>query len=181
VDELEAAVRTVCEPIFSKPLKDISFGHVLLQLLSIAQRFDMVVQTQLILLQKTLVQVEGLGRVLYPDLDIWQTGKPVLKAWMRDQTGPRATLQAATRLVRSALWLEKLTGPQTGGRTGRFAVASPDGYRPAARRGPLTVPGRGRRHPHHRRSALAGAGNRAALGCLGSWSRWFAKSLVWKA
>jgi ubiquinone biosynthesis protein len=97
VDELEAAVRTVCEPIFSKPLKDISFGHVLLQLLSIAQRFDMVVQTQLILLQKTLVQVEGLGRVLYPELDIWQTGKPVLKAWMRDQTGPRATLRRLRR------------------------------------------------------------------------------------
>jgi ubiquinone biosynthesis protein len=70
---------------------------VLLQLLSIAQRFDMVVQTQLILLQKTLVQVEGLGRVLYPDLDIWQTGKPVLKAWMRDQTGPRATLRRLRR------------------------------------------------------------------------------------
>jgi ubiquinone biosynthesis protein len=97
VDELEAAVRSVCEPIFSKPLKDISFGQVLLQLLSIAQRFDMVVQTQLILLQKTLVQVEGLGRVLYPDLDIWQTGKPVLKAWMRDQTGPRATLRRLRR------------------------------------------------------------------------------------
>ncbi len=93
VDELESAVRTVCEPIFSKPLKEISFGQVLLQLISVARQFNMEVQPQLILLQKTLVQIEGLGRVLYPDLDIWQTGKPVLKAWMIEQTGPRATLR----------------------------------------------------------------------------------------
>jgi len=97
VDELESAVRTVCEPIFSKPLKEISFGQVLLQLISVARRFDMEVQPQLILLQKTLVQIEGLGRVLYPDLDIWQTGKPVLKAWMLEQTGPRATLRRLRR------------------------------------------------------------------------------------
>ncbi len=97
VDELESAVRTVCEPIFSKPLKEISFGQVLLQLISVARRFDMEVQPQLILLQKTLVQIEGLGRVLYPDLDIWQTGKPVLKAWMIEQTGPKATLRRLRR------------------------------------------------------------------------------------
>ena len=97
VDELESAVRTVCEPIFSKPLKEISFGQVLLQLISVARRFNMEVQPQLILLQKTLVQIEGLGRVLYPDLDIWQTGKPVLKAWMLDQTGPKGTLRQLRR------------------------------------------------------------------------------------
>lgn len=97
VDELESAVRTVCEPIFSKPLKDISFGQVLLQLISVARRFNMEVQPQLILLQKTLVQIEGLGRVLYPELDIWQTGKPVLKAWMIEQTGPAATLRRLRR------------------------------------------------------------------------------------
>jgi ubiquinone biosynthesis protein len=97
VDELESAVRTVCEPIFSKPLKEISFGQVLLQLISVAHRFNMEVQPQLILLQKTLVQIEGLGRVLYPDLDIWQTGKPVLKAWMLDQTGPKGTLRQLRR------------------------------------------------------------------------------------
>ncbi len=97
VDELESAVRTVCEPIFSKPLKEISFGQVLLQLISVARRFNMEVQPQLILLQKTLVQIEGLGRVLYPDLDLWQTGKPVLKAWMIEQTGPRATLRRLRR------------------------------------------------------------------------------------
>ena len=97
VDELESAVRTVCEPIFSKPLKEISFGQVLLQLISVARRFNMQVQPQLLLLQKTLVQIEGLGRILYPDLDIWQTGKPVLKAWMIEQTGPRATLRRLRR------------------------------------------------------------------------------------
>ncbi|MBL8226452.1 MAG: ubiquinone biosynthesis regulatory protein kinase UbiB [Chromatiales bacterium] len=97
VDELESAVRTVCEPIFQKPLKEISFGLVLLQLIGVARRFNMEVQPQLILLQKTLVQIEGLGRVLYPDLDIWQTGKPVLKAWMLEQTGPKATLKRLRR------------------------------------------------------------------------------------
>ena len=97
VDELESAVRTVCEPIFAKPLKEISFGQVLLQLISVARRFNMEVQPQLILLQKTLVQIEGLGRVLYPELDIWQTGKPVLKAWMIEQTGPQATLRRLRR------------------------------------------------------------------------------------
>jgi ubiquinone biosynthesis protein len=97
VDELESAVRTVCEPIFQKPLKEISFGLVLLQLIGVARRFNMEVQPQLILLQKTLVQIEGLGRVLYPELDIWQTGKPVLKAWMLEQTGPKATLKQLRR------------------------------------------------------------------------------------
>ena len=109
VDELESAVRTVCEPIFSKPLKEISFGQVLLQLISAARRFNMEVQPQLILLQKTLVQIEGLGRVLYPDLDIWQTGKPVLKAWMIEQTGPRATLRRLGREIPDLRYaLEKL-------------------------------------------------------------------------
>jgi ubiquinone biosynthesis protein len=97
VDELESAVRAVCEPIFSKPLKEISFGAVLVQLIAVARRFDMEVQPQLLLLQKTLVQIEGLGRVLYPDLDIWQTGKPVLKRWMTEQTGPAATLRRLRR------------------------------------------------------------------------------------
>ncbi len=97
VDELESAIRTVCEPIFSKPLKEISFGQVLLQLIAVARRFNMEVQPQLILLQKTLVQIEGLGRILYPDLDIWQTGKPVLKAWMIEQTGPTATFRRLRR------------------------------------------------------------------------------------
>jgi len=97
VDELESAVRTVCEPIFNKPLKEISFAQVLLRLFETARRFDMQIQPQLILLQKTLVQIEGLGRDLYPELDIWQTGKPVLRNWMRIETGPRGVLRRLRR------------------------------------------------------------------------------------
>jgi ubiquinone biosynthesis protein len=93
VDELETAVRTVCEPIFNKPLKDISFAQVLLRLFETARRFDMQVQPQLILLQKTLFNIEGLGRQLYPELDLWQTAQPYLRKWMRARTGPRAMLQ----------------------------------------------------------------------------------------
>ncbi len=97
VDELEAAVRTVCEPIFNKPLKDISFGQVLLRLFQVARRFDMEIQPQLMLLQKTLVQIEGLGRELYPELDLWETGQPVLQKWMSAQTGPKATAERVWR------------------------------------------------------------------------------------
>src|SRR5690606_35211979 len=89
VDELEAAVRAVCEPIFDKPLKDISFGIVLLRLFQTARQFDMEVQPQLVLLQKTLLAIEGLGRQLYPDLDLWQTAHPVLEEWMAQRRDPR--------------------------------------------------------------------------------------------
>jgi ubiquinone biosynthesis protein len=90
VDEMESAVRTVCEPIFNKPLKDISFGVVLLRLFDISRRFQMRIQPQLILLQKTLLNVEGLGRDLYPELDIWQTAAPILRDWMRERASPKA-------------------------------------------------------------------------------------------
>ncbi|MEE9492799.1 MAG: ubiquinone biosynthesis regulatory protein kinase UbiB [Gammaproteobacteria bacterium] len=90
IDEFEAAIRTVCEPIFERPLKDISFGHLLLRLFQTAQRFDMHVQPQLVLLQKTLLNIEGLGRQLYPDLDLWQTAKPFLERWTKEQVGPLA-------------------------------------------------------------------------------------------
>jgi ubiquinone biosynthesis protein len=93
VDELETAVRTVCEPIFNKPLKDISFAQVLLRLFETARRFDMQVQPQLILLQKTLFNIEGLGRQLYPELDLWQTAQPYLRKWMRARSSPRAMLR----------------------------------------------------------------------------------------
>jgi ubiquinone biosynthesis protein len=93
VADMEAAVRTVCEPIFNRPLKEISYGHVLLRLFEIARRFDMVIQPQLILLQKTLINVEGLGRELYPELDVWSTAGPVLRSWMRERTGPRAVVR----------------------------------------------------------------------------------------
>ncbi|AGN83459.1 MULTISPECIES: ubiquinone biosynthesis regulatory protein kinase UbiB [Pseudomonas] len=92
VNEFEAAIRTVCEPIFEKPLKDISFGQVLMRLFQTARRFNMEVQPQLVLLQKTLLNIEGLGRQLYPDLDLWSTAKPYLERWMRDRYSPKAVL-----------------------------------------------------------------------------------------
>lgn len=84
-DQFESAIRTVCEPIFERPLKDISFAHLLLNLFRTAERFDMHIQPQLMLLQKTLLNIEGLGRQLYPDLDLWQTAKPFLEKWMKEQ------------------------------------------------------------------------------------------------
>lgn len=90
IDELESAVRTVCEPIFNKPLVEISFAQVLLRLFRVAQRFNVQIQPQLILLHKTLFNIEGLGRELYPELDLWKTAQPVLKTWMDEQVGPRA-------------------------------------------------------------------------------------------
>lgn len=93
VTELEAAIRAVCEPIFNKPLKDISFGLVLLRLFQTARQFDMQVQPQLVLLQKTLLNIEGLGRQLYPELDLWATAKPVLEKWMARRTDPRTHLR----------------------------------------------------------------------------------------
>jgi ubiquinone biosynthesis protein len=90
VDEFESAVRTVCEPIFNKPLKDISFAQVLLRLFETAQRFQMQLQPQLILLQKTLFNIEGLGRQLYPELDLWKTAHPILREWMREQVSGKA-------------------------------------------------------------------------------------------
>jgi ubiquinone biosynthesis protein len=89
IDEMESAVRTVCEPIFDRPLKDISFGRILLRLFEISRRFNMQIQPQLILLQKTLLNVEGLGRDLYPDLDVWNTATPILREWMRERTSLR--------------------------------------------------------------------------------------------
>jgi len=89
IDEMESAVRTVCEPIFRKPLKEISFGTVLLRLFEISRRFDMRIQPQLILLQKTLLNIEGLGRELYPDLDVFATASPVLRQWMHERVSPR--------------------------------------------------------------------------------------------
>ena len=93
VDEFESAIRTVCEPIFEKPLKDISFAVLVLRLFQVARRFHMEVQPQLILLQKTLLAVEGLGRQLDPNLDLWLTAKPFLETWLKKQIGPRALVK----------------------------------------------------------------------------------------
>jgi ubiquinone biosynthesis protein len=95
VDELESAVRTVCEPIANKPLKEISFGHLLINLFETAQRFDAQMQPQMLLIQKTLLQIEGVGRQLYPDLDLWDTAQPLLKQWMRERYSLGATLKEA--------------------------------------------------------------------------------------
>lgn len=106
IGEFEFAVRTVCEPIFEKPLADISFGHVLLNLFNTARCFNMEVQPQLVLLQKTLLYVEGLGRQLYPQLDLWKTAKPFLENWLKDQMGIPALLRSLRE--ESPYWIEKL-------------------------------------------------------------------------
>lgn len=99
VSDFEAAIRSVCGPIFEKPLAEISFGTVLLQLFQTARRFEMEVQPQLVLLQKTLLNIEGLGRQLYPELDLWATGKPYLESWVLERRGPKAI---AKRFVEQA-------------------------------------------------------------------------------
>jgi ubiquinone biosynthesis protein len=106
VDAFETAIRSVCEPIFEKPLKDISFGQVLLGLFQTARRFNMEVQPQLVLLQKTLLNIEGLGRQLYPDLDLWKTAKPFLENWMKERMGPKGVYRTIKQQAPD--WLEKL-------------------------------------------------------------------------
>lgn len=106
VDEFESAIRSVCEPIFEKPLKEISFGQLLLRLFQTARRFDMEVQPQLVLLQKTLFNIEGLGRELNPDLDLWKTAKPFLERWMSEQIGVRAMFKKFG--INAPHWVEKL-------------------------------------------------------------------------
>jgi ubiquinone biosynthesis protein len=93
VDDFEAAIRAVCEPIFAKPFKEISFGRLLLRLFQTSRQFNIQVQPQLVLLQKTLLNIEGLGRELDPDLDLWQTAKPFLERWMSEQVGWRGLIE----------------------------------------------------------------------------------------
>lgn len=106
VDEFEFAIRTVCEPIFNKPLAEISFGQVLVNLFNTARRFNMEVQPQLVLLQKTLLYIEGLGRQLYPQLDLWQTAKPFLENWVKEQMGVMAVFSKIKDNL--PFWNEKL-------------------------------------------------------------------------
>lgn len=106
VEEFEFAIRTVCEPIFEKPLAEISFGHVLLNLFNTARRFNMEVQPQLVLLQKTLLYVEGVGRQLYPQLDLWKTAKPFLESWLKDQMRIAALIRGLKE--KAPFWAEKL-------------------------------------------------------------------------
>ena len=106
VADFESAIRTVCEPIFERPLKDISFGHLLIRLFQTARRFNMEVQPQLVLLQKTLLNIEGLGRQLYPELDLWKTAKPFLERWADEQYGVRSIIRSVAR--NAPVWMEKL-------------------------------------------------------------------------
>jgi ubiquinone biosynthesis protein len=112
VDEFEAAIRAVCEPIFDRPLKDISFGKVLLRLFQTSRRFNVEIQPQLVMLQKTLLNIEGLGRQLDPELDLWTTAKPFLERWMNEQVGWRGLIktfkQEAPYLARSLPQLPRL-------------------------------------------------------------------------
>ena len=128
VDEMESAIRTVCEPIFNKPLKEISFGTVLLRLFEIARRFNVEIQPQLILLQKTLLNIEGLGRDLYPDLDIFKTAGPIMREWVREKMSGRALLENARA---------QTTGnphqPADAGAAGALGRAARAGRPPAAR------------------------------------------------
>ena len=110
IGDFESAIRTVCEPIFQKPLGEISFGVLLVRLFETARRFHMEVQPQLVLLQKTLLNIEGLGRELYPELDLWKTGKPFLDRWVKDRLGPKGLLRSARRQgPRWVMYLPKLT------------------------------------------------------------------------
>lgn len=104
INEFEAAIRSVCEPIFEKPLAEISFGQLLLRLFQTARRFNMEVQPQLVLLQKTLLNIEGLGRQLYPQLDLWSTAKPYLEQWMVSRVGPKAIWKELKR--QAPAWIQ---------------------------------------------------------------------------
>ena len=106
ITEFESAIRTVCEPIFERPLRDISMAQMLMRLFRIGRRFRMEVQIQLLLLQKTLFAIEGLGRQLYPDLDLWHTAKPFIEDWMHQQSSPRTFMR--NMIKHGPTWFEKL-------------------------------------------------------------------------
>lgn len=106
VDEFEAAIRAVCEPIFDKPLKEIEFGRMLLRLFQVSRRFNVEIQPQLVMLQKTLLNIEGLGRQLDPDLDLWKTAKPFLERWMSEQIGWRGLIGSLAR--EAPTWVHSL-------------------------------------------------------------------------
>jgi ubiquinone biosynthesis protein len=154
VDELESAIRTVCEPIWEKPLSEISFGHFLLRLFQVARRFDMEVQPQLVLLQKTLLNIEGLGRMLYPQLDLWRTAKPFMERWMRERAGPQAVL----RKLKLALpeWSEAL--PQMPQLAHRVLSEAAEGRLRVTHRSPEVDALRRELREHNRRSVAAVSG-----------------------
>ncbi len=131
IDEFEAAIRSVCEPLFARPLKEMSFGQLLLRLFQTAGRFNMEVQPQLVLLQKTLLNIEGLGRQMYPDLDLWKTAKPILEKWLQERTSWKAALNNirqempvwAETLPKLPAMLHELTQQA---QSGKLQLSSPD-------------------------------------------------------
>ncbi len=112
VDEFESAIRAVCEPLFDRPIKDISIGKLLLRLFQTAERFNMMIMPQLLLLQKTLVNIEGLGRELYPDLNLWKTARPHLERWVTDRTGIRGLIKGTRENI--PYWIDRLPELPTG-------------------------------------------------------------------
>lgn len=95
MDELESAIRTVCEPLLDRPMREISFGELLQRLIQIARRFNVEIMPQLIMLQKTIINIEGIGRQLYPELDLWKTARPELERWMDERIGTKGLIKAA--------------------------------------------------------------------------------------
>ncbi len=176
LDEMESAVRTVCEPIFDRPLKDISFGAILLRLFEIARRFDMQIQPQLILLQKTLLNVEGLGRELYPELDVWKTATPILREWMRERGSLRALakeLRAHAPLLLDAArsmpalllaWVRRAQALAAAPAPGRDSAPPPDPRRAAHRHDALILGAAAAQ----RRAGVARRGPRPGVGRLGA-------------
>jgi ubiquinone biosynthesis protein len=150
VIELEGAVRTVCEPRFQRPLKDISLAHLLVDLFSIARRFDAEIQPSLVLLQKTLLNIEGLGRQLYPELDLWQTAHPFLERWLRERFKPARLLRGLRR--HGPEWLE------------RFPELPQLAYRTLARLERIELDATRRA----RGKAASGASGTAAVFCIGA-------------
>jgi ubiquinone biosynthesis protein len=109
VDEFEAAIRAVCEPVFDRPLKEISLGKLLMRLFQASRRFNIEVQPQLVLLQKTLLNIEGLGRELDPDLDLWVSAKPFLERWMSEQIGWRGLVRRVQQEAPNwGVWLPQM-------------------------------------------------------------------------
>ncbi|MCB1631327.1 MAG: ubiquinone biosynthesis regulatory protein kinase UbiB [Pseudomonadales bacterium] len=147
VHDFEAAIRSACEPIFGKPLGEIGFAQLLVYLFQTARRFDMEIQPSLVLLQKTLLHIEGLGRQLYPDLDLWETAKPFLEQWVSERYSPRGLIERLQK--RAPHWLELLPeGPERLLELLRRATSPPDA--PRATVAPAASP------PWHRGQLLAG-------------------------
>ncbi len=163
IEDFEATIRAVCEPIFERPLSDISFGQLLLRLFQTARRYHMEVQPQLILLQKTLLNIEGLGRTLYPELDLWTTAKPFLERWIKRQVGPRAFLRKARE--HAPMWWEKMAGiPDL-----IYEALQRQAKHPMVEAAVIPIPSEPIRKKHWQRGFFIGAGAALLLGVAGNW------------